>query len=193
MYRRSFSIVLVLVLTLFAITGCTREKSTESEVSEAVERQQDQLTKLQPVPFFDYSLERDLLIQLYQLRNMKATTHSVWRSDFGTIEGDCPSLGFGLPYDTSLTNPVAPKRFRFNAPGVDDVRYYVVEQPEPNGIFASKNTNATWIMCVGSTGSVEPHYTESRVTAYPYAVKVDYDSNRVTRSGEKSITIKASQ
>ena len=59
-----------------------------------------------------------------------------------------------------------------------------------NGIFASKNTAATWVMCLGKGGTVEPVYVETKVTVYPGPVKVDYETNRVTRSGAATVMIK---
>jgi len=68
----------------------------------------------------------------------------------------------------------------------------VVEQAEPNGIFASKNTQATWVMCAGEVGMIEPVYVETKVTVYPYPVNVDYTKNTVLKSGKATVTIKRS-
>lgn len=179
--------VLVIAL-LISLTGCGGSNSAAAKDSLAVEQQQNQYAIGQPVPVFDWSLERDLVIQLYRVRNQKAATHSVWRSDRGMIEGDCPSYGYGIPYDTSLTNPLV-------ATSSDPEATYrrdsltSIEQPEPNGIFASKNTAATWVMCLGEAGNVEPVYVETKVTVYPGPVKVNYANNRVTRSGAATVLI----
>jgi len=183
---------IIMIILAISLTACGGEEKTENaKESKSVERQQSQYAKSQPIPAYDWSLERDMVIQLYNIRNMKALTHSVWRSDRGLIEGDCASIGFGIPYDTSLTNPLV-------ATDIDqqgDEHYYQggalasVEQPEPNGIFASKNTAATWVMCAGSTGTIEPIYIETKVTVYPYSVKVNYETNRVTKSGKATVTI----
>lgn len=153
--------------------------------------QQAQYAIGQPVPAFDWSLEHQLVIELYGIRNQKAATHSVWRSDRGLIEGDCPSYGYGIPYDTSLTNPLAPTHYvhkPFTTTGRKSTSH-TVEQPEPNGVFASKNTAATWVMCLGEAGTLEPVYVETKVTVYPGPVKVDYDAQRVTRSGAATVMI----
>lgn len=175
------------------LSGCIESKKTESsKTSAAVERQQSQFSAAQPIPTYDWSLERDLLIQLYNIRNMKALTHSVWRSDYGLIEGDCASIGFGIPYDTSLTNPLVAT----DTSQSGDVDRHIgralssIEQPEPNGIFASKNTSATWVMCAGAAGTIEPVYIETKVTVYPYSVSIDYNENRVTKAGNASVTLK---
>lgn len=182
-----------LLIILLIIAGCNKgEQTTESKDAKTVSMQQSQYAKGQPIPAFDWSLERDLVIQLYNVRNQKAATHSVWRADLGMIEGDCPSYGYGIPYDTSLTNPLV-------ATDIDnqgDEHYYQggaltsIEQPEPNGIFASKNTSATWVMCLGAGGKIEPVYTESKVTVFPGPVIVDYDTNRVKRSGAATVLIR---
>jgi len=177
--------IIFIIIAAIGITACG-DKSQEKKDQEMAAAQQGQYAASQPVPMYDWSLERHMIIELYNLRNLKAVTHSVWRSDRGMIEGDCPSIGFGIPYDTSLTNPLTAVDFGRNA---YDRR--VVEQAEPNGIFASKNTAATWVLCAGKTGMIEPVYVETKVTTYPYSVSVDYDKNRVTKSGKATVTINA--
>lgn len=178
--------LMILALVLF---GCVPiEDSQETQDLQAVQRQQSQYAKGQPIPTYEFSLERDLLIQLYNIRNQRVATHSVWRSDHGVVEGDCPSMGFGIPYDTSLTNPL-------QATDEDQRGYHnnaltSISQAEPNGIFASTNTAATWVMCVGPGGVIEPMYVETKVTVYPGTVEVDYESNRVVRVGKATVTIR---
>lgn len=166
------------------LAGCP-DDDQEDRDRKAVNDQQRQYAAAQPVPKFDWSLERDLVIQLYRARNTEVATHTVWRSNYGLVEGDCKSVGFGIPYDTSLTNPIKRDCEWHDCP--------TVEQAEPNGIFASKNSAATWVMCVieeGGRSTTVPVYIESKVTVYPFPVVVDYDSNRVTRGqGTPSVTI----
>jgi len=172
--------ILGLILAITMLTGC--EESQTQKDSAQVANQQSQYAKFQPVPYYDWSLERHLITELYNVRNTKAATHSVWRSNTGMIEGDCPSMGFSLPYDTSLTNPLKSSR-------VYQGTYNVIEQAEPNGIFASKNTAATWVLCLGDTGVIEPVYVETKVTVYPYTLDVNYTTNRVIRTGSSSVGI----
>lgn len=153
--------------------------------SKQVEQQHKQYLKGQPVPAYDFSLERHILIQLYNIRNQSVATHSVWRSNTGMIEGDCPSLGFSIPYDSSLTNPLAQSMvWRGGSVGYQTG---TVEQPEPLGIYASKNTSATWVLCVGQGGLIDPIYVESKVTSYPYPLTVDYETDRVHKAGKSTV------
>lgn len=184
--------LLIIPALIFAalLAGCQEGNvtTTETKDQQAVQRQQAQYQIGQPIPAYDWSLERDLLIQLYNIRNREVTTHSVWRSDYGLVEGDCPSMGFGLPYDTSLTNPlqgqeVEVSRYQSANPAV------AIGQPEPNGVFASTNTSATWVFCVGLSGAIEPVYVESKVTVYPGPVDIDYATNRVVRRGDPTVSL----
>jgi len=170
--------------------GCLEDSATTIETKKVL-AQQGQYSKGQPIPAFDWSLERDLVIQLYHIRNKKVATHTVWRSDYGMIEGDCASIGYGIPYDTSLTNPLMATHESHSGYAVNSLTS--VEQAEPNGIFASKNTTATWIMSVDkTTGQIMPLYIESKVTVYPYPVSVNYKNNKVVKAGKPStiITVK---
>lgn len=173
-------IILVALTAGLGLMSCGADDcgTSDSEVrdKEAVEKQQSHYQVSQPLPRFDYSLERDVAIQLYKARNERVATHTVWRSDMGAVEGDCPSIGYPIPYDTSLTNPLQGTRVSANG-GVTSI-----EQAEPNGLFASKNSVATWVRCVSEVKGepVEaPVYIESKVTAYPYPVEIDYEINRV--------------
>ncbi|MFX0091546.1 MAG: hypothetical protein ACFFBD_07260 [Candidatus Hodarchaeota archaeon] len=176
------AILALLGLCLLGAQSSCDPTSVEKRDASRVEQQQSQYEKGQPIPAFDWSLERHLVIELYKVRNQKAATHSVWRSDRGLIEGDCPSYGYGIPYDTSLTNPL-------RSVGNNYYALTSIEQAEPNGIFASKNTVATWVMCLGQAGNIEPVYVETKVTVYPGPVIVDYEKNRVTRSGAATVLI----
>jgi hypothetical protein len=179
-YKYWITAILVLLSTLLIAASCD-DGSQERKDAAAVDRQQSQYAKGQPIPVFNWSLERHLVAELYRVRNQRVSTHAVWRSNYGMVEGDCPSMGYGIPYDTSLTNPL---KKVYSAHGS-----VVVEQAEPNGIFASKNTAATWVMCVGKSGVIEPVYIESKVTIYPGPVHVDYKTNRVTRAGKANVKI----
>ena len=189
--KRIFSILTIALsaISMTALSACEIEDTQATKDTQATNKQQSQYAASQPVPFYDWSLERDMVRQLYNIRNLEATTHSVWRSDLGTIEGDCASIGFGIPYDTSLTNPLMATSE--NQVGYSKAALTSIEQPEPNGIYASKNTAATWVMCAGDAGAIEPIYVETRVTTYPYSVNVDYNTNRVTKAGQVSVTIKS--
>ena len=176
--------ILGLSLISVVLLACNYEKSSEEKDQEAVQEQQAQYQAAQPIPQLDFSLERDIVIQLYKARNDRVATHTVWRGDTSVIEGDCSSIGYPIPYDTSLTNPLQlqSRWARRTSASSGHLIEGVIEQAEPNGIFASKNSIATWVRCVVDDQEA-PIYIEGKVSAYPYPVTVDYENNLVARVG----------
>ncbi len=169
-------ILIVAIATVLLFTGCLDSQTDRDR--KAVNAQQEQYGMGQPVPSFDHSFERELVINLYSIRNKNIATHTVIYSKMGTILYDCPSIGYGIPYDTSLTNPW--KRETGSNGSV------AIGQAEPNGIFASTNTAATFVMCVGAGGVLEPLYFESEVASFPFSLEVNYETARVTKAGKTS-------
>lgn len=169
--RQRYILTIFIMLLSFSVIGCM--DNAETRDAKNVNDQQEQYQISQPTHKYDWSLERQLAIELYDARNERVATHSVWRSDYGMIEGDCPSIGYPLPYDVQLTNPL---RVAYQSSGA------VIEQAEPNGLFSSKSTSATWVRCVvkvNGKAMESPIYVECKVTAYPYPLDVNYTTNRV--------------
>lgn len=174
--RHFIPLALFLPLLMGADDGCNGQRDQEQAT---VDRQQQVYLRAQPIPTFDYSLERDRITQLYQARMDAAQTWSVWRSQTGMIEGDCASSGYPLPYGVQLT-----------APEVHSYNGATVPQAEPNGLFTNGITsNGTWVFCIVD-GVITPVYVEDFVTVYPYPVEVDYDLNRVSKAGTATVTLK---
>jgi hypothetical protein len=181
-------LVLLLVLATLALTACG-PISSEYSTSMAVEDQQKVYTVNQPIPAFEWSLERDVYIQLYTLRNEAVSTYTIVSSQFGTTIFECPSIGFPLAADYQLTNPLAPYRYADGSVGSSGI---VVEQPEPNGLFSSKNTAGTWIMCVEPDGKIYPVYSELNASAFPMPMVKTADGVYVA-AGSPSAAIEISK
>lgn len=161
---------LLVILFLTGFSGCYEETATNQEAT-TVQGQDLIYFRNQPIPIYDYSPERDIFIQLYNFRMKNVPTWTVICSNMGTCIDSCPSLGYPLAADVQLTNPVtASAIYLGHGLGWADT---TVEQREPNGLFSSKNTAGTWVMCVYGDGRVEPVYTELNATAYAHPVHVN--------------------
>lgn len=159
--------VMLAVLTLLLIGGCAPANS-QSKDRNTVEGQQEIYASRQPVPRFEYSQDRDTLIQIYRLRNEVRPTFTTFHSNgTGDVVFSCPSRGYAIPADTQLTNGLQPWCYGQSCGGA------VIEQPEPNGLYSSKNTDGTWVLCVRDNGEVTPVYTELKVTTFPFLVNAD--------------------
>jgi hypothetical protein len=187
--RLSFALTVIACAPLLVgQNGCNETSETRDRA--VVQQQQTVYQEAQPIPTFDFSLERQVAIELYTARNQAVATHSVWRSQTGVIEGDCPSIGFPLPYDVQLTNPLQ------RAWPSDSA---VIAQAEPNGLFTGTGgALGTWVRCVYAVAGrsvTAPVYVESLVTTYPFPVEVDYAANRVSPIAGQvpTVTISAQQ
>lgn len=175
--------VMMLVLVLFV--GCPIS-TQESKDREVVAEQQAHYGKVQPLPFYDYSIPRDIMIQIYNVVTQESrSTYTVIETIMGQTKFHGPSLGYGIPADVSLTNPLQPVWGYTHSGGE------IIEQAEPNGLFSSKNTDGTWVLFVDTTGDITPVYTEHKVTTYPFAVKKGENGAWIRADQKKaSLTVK---
>lgn len=143
---------------------CNCDPGADAADKSRVNSQQELYATNQPIPMFKWSQDRDNLIQIYKMKNESVATYSIVRAaGTGEILWHCPSVGFPIPADTQLTNPLQ----------VTYTHGGVIEQAEPNGLFTSKNTDGTYVICVLPDGSLTPQYTEQKVEVFTRPVKVE--------------------
>ncbi|RLB87181.1 MAG: hypothetical protein DRH10_09545 [Deltaproteobacteria bacterium] len=185
MFKQSRICVIVVLAILFSfILGC-RETQEERD-REVVNKQQAHYAKVQPLPFYDYSIPRDIMIQIYNVVTQESrNTYTVIETITGQTKFHGPSIGYGIPADVSLTNPKRPAFSKAYNNGE------VIDQAEPNGLFSSKNTDGTWVLFIDKNGDITPVYTEHKVTTYPFAVKKAPDGSWVRADNKRaSLTVK---
>jgi hypothetical protein len=162
-------ITLFLVMLVYGAAYSSGDAESDSEVADRVivQEQQAHYQKIHPLPFFDYSIPRDVYTQIYEFVTTRAyVTYTVIESMTGATFYHGTSIGYGIPADTSLSNPLQAQWRLYNgAAGI------AIEQAEPNGLFSSKNTDGTWVLFIQSDGSVTPIYTEHKVTTFPFKVR----------------------
>ena len=162
-------VVFILMMLPIVLMGGGSTADSERQDAEVVNRQQKIYQKVLPIPFFEYSIPRDAYIQIYEVVTTRAyITYTVIESMTGKTFFHGPSIGYGIPVDTSITNPLKKTNSSY-------AESSVIEQAEPNGLFSSKNTDGTWVLFVQNDGSVTPVYTEHKVTTFPFVVKKEND------------------
>jgi hypothetical protein len=170
--KKSMKLVLfvIFVFTTIVFTACQND-SSEAKDAEIVARQQSIYQDAQPVHIYDYSIPRDIYQQVYDVTTTQVVaTYTIIETITGETKYEGPSVGYALPADVSITNPLQGSYNR-DDPGEDEFSV-VIEQAEPNGLFSSKNTDGTWIMYVDlKTGEVYPVYTEHKVTTFPFIMQ----------------------
>ncbi len=178
-----WSLILICVspILMGSESGC--DGGSEGKDRAIVQKQQEIYQDVQPVHIYDYSIPRDIYQQIYDVITTKVVaTYSVIESITGLTRYECPSIGYAIPADTSLTNP--------SQPAHTNVSSGVIEQAEPNGLFSSKNTDATWVLCVDmQTAEVYPVYAEHKVMTFPFIMEKD-EGGQWTRADNKPIAFK---
>lgn len=102
--------------------------------------------------------EKRLANQIMELRDQpNLATYSYTVDMNGRAHCLGRSIGFGLPYTTQITNPM---QDLWGSNGSSNA----IPQAEPNGLYSSDSTNATWVLLVGADGRPKPAYIESDVT-----------------------------
>lgn len=160
-FRRSGAVVALFAVCLMG-SECYTGEGTRQEM-EATASIQERMLRQQPVPQLEYSLARDVYIQIYNATNEARNTFTIVESMTGETKWACPSKGYGIPADVSLTNPLQGDYYQRGGVAV-------IEMMEPNGLYSSKNTDGTWILCVLEDGAIAPIYTEHKITTLPFMV-----------------------
>lgn len=177
--KKRFPILALIMIAGLLLSACGSEGATQNRLD--TNKQLMSYNKVQRMHFYTYSWERWEVQTLYDFRITKlASTWSVWVGD-GTGEpiDMCASKGWGVPYSTSLTSP---DQYESGTSGA------VTALMEPNGLYPSQNTAATWVLCVETDGSLHPLYSEPNLIVYDHPVVVAFDQRRgmyrIVRAGD---------
>jgi hypothetical protein len=116
--------------------------------AEQLQQQQDTNTLVnnQPLPHFNYSQERQALIEAE-----KAAADGTQTTTFFFNQGvtdpifTCPSIGLGIPDSASLSNPLQPT----NPGGNGNI---AIGQMDPFGIYVPTSSAGTYVICVNAQG-----------------------------------------
>lgn len=167
MNRLALGVLAAMPFLLGNQAGCSvasQQQVTAQATEQATQnRQMEQFLRNQPVPSFDFSLERHILIQLYAARQRATNTFSVVQSPLtGKVMWSCASIGFPLPYATQLTNP---NQVQWRG-GTHEYAGVTLPQAEPNGLFSPASAEGTWVPCVDEQGNITPVYEEKKVTVF---------------------------
>ena len=168
---------LLAVLFFLAMMGCTQADEVRRIETKQVANQQKLYVESQPPPYFERSLERFLMTELYRRRNEAVATWSYVQSPFtGKILWTCPSVGYPIPGGTQLTNPEQTIGGGGSIP-----------QAEPNGLFSPSSSQGTYVMCVNSDGTVSPAYVEDTVRTFSQPM---YERDGLLAPTDKAATIR---
>lgn len=160
--RRLFALLLV---PLMFVTACESGgksedgQSAEDREQNATDRSMNRMTQSQQIPEFDWSQERQTLIDVLTVRG--ESTHGTAYAT--TLSGEllwwCPTAGAPVPSTYQLTNPYDVE-WRSGHGGEDASA--VTARAEPTGIYSGESA-ATWTTCLDNAGTAFGVYEEANV------------------------------
>ncbi len=159
--------VLILIPILFgAGAACTPQKNNKTGGNNAAAEQKavsdgfSRQVNSQPVPSFDWSQERQTLIDVEGAQATGATTTSAFYLEGIGLIGWCPSIGAPVPSTYQLS---ASKQW-VDLPGDHTNGLVEVDQGEPTGVYTG-NSTGTWTICLDDNGKKFAHYWEGYVAS----------------------------
>lgn len=177
-----------ITLLALALVACTPTNQSLQNDQVQTNSQLQQYQKVQPVPYYNWSEQRNTLIQIYNAKNEARNTWAVVESITGAALWACPSVGFPIPADTQLTNPEQLAATNYSGSGGAGWVEGVVPQMEPDGLYSSTNTDGTYVLCIRPNGKIVPIYTEQKVSTFPFPVTV-VDGKIVDSGGDTNIEV----
>jgi hypothetical protein len=183
-------LIVALAFCTISLAACgpdtSADQATTSE-NNTVGQQDNIYLKGQPIPLYNYSIPRDLMIQFYNYEVQDAVnTYSIISDYNGNVVYEGPSMGYPIPFNTELTNP---SKLIGNGGSSGYYGVGVVGQDDPNGLYSSPSTNGTIVMFIDpNTGKLMPVYSEQEVTCFPFNV---HDSRQpyISRAGSPTALI----
>lgn len=161
-WRVLAALLVLSMLTAFA-SGCEDgsskdKKSAEEREEDATGRSMNRMTASQQVPEYDFSQERQTLIEAQNIRAEGTHgTAQVYNLD-GSLRWWCPTVGAPVPSTYQLTNPWDVE-WRGGTHGNSGA---AVSRAEPTGVY-SGDSEATWIVCLDDAGTAFGKYSEAQV------------------------------
>lgn len=162
-------------------------QSPDDYQSGIVGQQNDVFFHNQPPPVYDYSAPRDVMRQLYDalVPRMANTWTVFYVQGIGAVDVT-PSKGYPIPFGSQLTSPEYLKTNNGSRDGHDS---QALPQPEPDGLYRSGETSATWVLAINDDGFVIPEYHEEIVACYPFPVTIDPNTKMIVRDSKASTVV----
>lgn len=157
MKKRILAVVMMVALAMTMLTACGQTEETQY-----TEDLMNQAYSAVGFPDVSNYFERQQLKEIYELRDdPKLICYWYTKNDMTgkwIYQGEC--IGYGIPYTTSMTASESLQRIETTM----GYSWEIVPLAEPNGLYASPSTSATWILTTDKDGNITPTYVESEIT-----------------------------
>ena len=157
MKKKMFAIMAIFAMMICMLVGCG-----ETEENQYTKELMNQAYDAVGFPDVSNYFERAQLKEIYELRDdPNLICYWYTKNDMSgkwIYQGKC--IGYGIPYTTSMTASESLQKIETTV----GAEWEIVPLAEPNGLYASPSTSATWILSVNEDGGITPIYVESEIT-----------------------------
>ena len=162
--KKKIIIALMLCVATIGMVGCSDEiqqTGTAKDQNNQQEKIAEESNRQAGMPNVKNFFEKKTAKKIWELRdNPDLITYAYTQNMDGQYVylGQC--IGYGLPYTTQYTNPE-----KIETGGRNGSYWSTsIPQADPNGLFSSETTNATWLILVNEeTGEQEVVYSEPSI------------------------------
>lgn len=173
MKKKFLAIGIIGVLMASMLTGCGQRETASSKENSYTQDLMEQSSNIVGYPDVTNFFEKAQLKEIYELRDdPNLICYWYTKNDMTgkwIYQGTC--IGYGIPYTTQFTQPDTMQRAALpvldingNDKGRNEYYTEVLPQADPNGLYSSASTSATWILTTDKDGNIKPTYVESEIT-----------------------------
>jgi hypothetical protein len=157
--KKAIVLVMIMFVGMFIFTGCSDYNTTDHQQAKQTDNLMKEANREVGLPNITHFYEKKMLKQILELRDdSNLITYAYMQNMNGKFIflGQC--IGFGVPYSTQYTNPEK------TVDSDEGEGFTTIQQCDPNGLFSSSGTSATWLMYINpSTGKREIIYSEPNI------------------------------
>lgn len=173
MKKKLLTVGVIGVLMVSMLTGCGQRETASSKENSYTQDLMEQSSSIVGYPDVTNFFEKTQLKEIYELRDdPNLICYWYTKNDMTgkwIYQGTC--IGYGIPYTTQFTQPDTMQRAALpvldingNDKGRNEYYTEVLPQADPNGLYSSASTSATWILTTDKDGNITPTYVESEIT-----------------------------
>jgi hypothetical protein len=159
--RRTIAGALLALALCLGAAGCPSgtedERDPREREEDAIAGGFDSLTRSQQIPEFDWSQERQTLIDVLTARANGSVGTAIVTGFNGELIWWCPTVGAPIPSTYQLSNPE-----RILGRGGSNGDGITLPQGEPTGVYTGDSA-ATWTLCTDAGGTPFAVYEEGNV------------------------------
>lgn len=154
--RNIIFVVLLVVISVFCLSGCDTDQGKEEERQYTNELMQALNDKV-GMPNIQDGFMKKSLKMIYELQddsNLVCYAYSK-NAYTGKYTYLYPCIGFGIPYTTQYTSPDSLTKYNGSS--------FITQQADPDGLYHGSSTQATWVLRITEKGEVKVVYAEEDV------------------------------